>query len=153
MLTYLYHLISEMRRMNHHHCQHIRMWRKEVRSRQIWVLEIGVVWPLKKPKYIPSTWQKYLWLHLHPWSCCCGTQSRTTWCPSNILGKVEVYYIIFFLHSKLQLVFLPYFSLYSILSFQQWTSCMGIHLSYNPIDSCHFEIHQWHYKDWSESDL
>jgi len=51
--TYLYHLISEMRLMNHHHYQHMKMWRKEVKSRQFLVLEIGVVWPLKKPKYIP----------------------------------------------------------------------------------------------------
>ena len=94
-VTYLYHLISEMRLMNHHHCHHKRMWRKEVKSRQILVLETG----LKKSKYTPSTWYKYLWLHCHAWSCCSGTPYQTIWCPSNILGKVEVCVIIIFFHS------------------------------------------------------
>ena len=30
---------------------------------------------------------------------------------------------------------------------------MGIHLSCNPIVSCHFGFHQQHHKDWFESKL
>ena len=55
---HLYHLISEkskMRLMNHYHCQHKRMWRKEFKSRQSSVFGIGVVWPLRKPNFTPST--------------------------------------------------------------------------------------------------
>ena len=127
--------------MNHHHCQHKRMLRKEVKSRLISVLVIDVVWPLKRPKSTHSFGLKFVWQHWHPFYCWFGIQYQTIWCPSNTFCKLEAT--------------LWFFSLFSfvIVVFQEWTSCMGIHLSCNPNVSCHFEILQWHPKSWCERDL